>query len=135
MYRYRGKKFDQVQTKFIHIAKNITNHLKLKVLYFEMKILFFLFTEQAVKKLMDQPSDLGNLLRFHRKQSGLTQLELANLAGVGKTVIFDIENGKETVRYDTLKKVFSALNIKISFESPIMNLYQQTYEEESQNIH
>ena len=34
--------------------------------------------------------DLGALIKDHRKKAGLTQLELANLAGVGKTTVFDI---------------------------------------------
>jgi hypothetical protein len=42
------------------------------------------------------------------------------MAGVGKTVIFDIENEKETIRFSTLKKVLTALNIKINLESPLM---------------
>ncbi len=33
---------------------------------------------------------LGPALRFHRKKAGLTQLELAKLAGLGKTVILDV---------------------------------------------
>lgn len=58
------------------------------------------------------------MVRFFRKKAGLSQLNLAKLSGVGKTVIFDIENGKETVQLDTLLKVFEALNIKLSFETP-----------------
>jgi DNA-binding XRE family transcriptional regulator len=42
--------------------------------------------------------DLGLLVKEHRNQAGLKQLELANLAGVGKTTVFDIEKNKETVR-------------------------------------
>lgn len=42
------------------------------------------------------------------------------LAGVGKTVIFDIEHGKESIRYDTLCKVLDALNISIHYDSPIL---------------
>ena len=39
--------------------------------------------------------DLGLFIKEHRKQGGLTQLELANLAGVGKTTVFDIEKIKK----------------------------------------
>ncbi|WP_061773313.1 helix-turn-helix transcriptional regulator, partial [Legionella pneumophila] len=53
-----------------------------------------------------------------RKQSGLSQQELARLAGVGKTVIYDIEKGKESVRLNTLLKVLDVLNIQIKFETP-----------------
>ena len=64
--------------------------------------------------------DLGNVLREHRQLSGLTQAELARLAGVGKTAIFDLEHGKETVQLDTLKKVMATLNIDIVLHSPVM---------------
>lgn len=62
--------------------------------------------------------DIANLVHYYRKQSGLSQQQLAQLAGVGKTVIFDIERGKETVRLSTLLKVFDVLNIQIKFEPP-----------------
>jgi HTH-type transcriptional regulator/antitoxin HipB len=34
---------------------------------------------------------MSEIVGFHRKQSGLTRQQLADLAGVGKTVIYDIE--------------------------------------------
>jgi len=64
--------------------------------------------------------DLKNIVRQHRRLSGLSQAGLAKLAGVGKTVVFDIEHGKESVQFDTLKKVLTALNIKLSLQSPIL---------------
>ncbi len=65
--------------------------------------------------------DLKNMIRQHRHLSGLSQAALARVAGVGKTVIFDIEHGKETVQFDTLKKVLEALNIKLVLQSPLRN--------------
>jgi len=65
---------------------------------------------------------LSEVIKYHRKQSGLTQKRLADLAGVGKTVIYDIEKGKETVQWDTIKKILSVLNIKIKFESPLVQV-------------
>jgi HTH-type transcriptional regulator/antitoxin HipB len=65
--------------------------------------------------------DLKSIIKNHRRVSGLTQAGLAKLAGVGKTVIFDIEHGKETVQFDTLKKVFAALNIKLMLQSPVLD--------------
>jgi len=67
---------------------------------------------------MEKP--IAEIVRFHRKQSGLSRKQLADMAGVGKTVIFEIENEKETIRFSTLKKVLTALNIKINLESPLM---------------
>jgi HTH-type transcriptional regulator/antitoxin HipB len=63
--------------------------------------------------------DLGTLVKDHRKKAGLTQLELANLAGVGKTTVFDIEKNKETVRWNNLMSVLQVLNIKVEFKSPL----------------
>lgn len=62
--------------------------------------------------------EIANVVHYYRKQSGLSQQELARLAGVGKTVIYDIEKGKESVRLDTLLKVLDVLNIKMTFETP-----------------
>jgi y4mF family transcriptional regulator len=63
--------------------------------------------------------DLGTLVKDHRKKAELTQLELANLAGVGKTTVFDIEKNKETVRWNNLMSVLQVLNIKVEFKSPL----------------
>lgn len=37
---------------------------------------------------------IAEMIRFHRKKSGLSQAELGFIAGLGKTVIFDVEKGK-----------------------------------------
>jgi len=68
---------------------------------------------------------LSEVVLFHRKKSGLTRNQLADLAGVGKTVIFDIENGKETIRFSTLQKVLKALNIKVNYNSPLMEVLNE----------
>ncbi len=68
---------------------------------------------------------LNEIVLFHRKQSGLTRNQLADLAGVGKTVIYDIEKGKETIRLSTLQKVLRVLNVKISFTSPLMEAFDE----------
>jgi len=62
---------------------------------------------------------LAEKVREHRRRSGLTQQALAQHAGVGKTVIYDIEHGKSSVRLNTLLKVLHVLNIKVRLESPL----------------
>jgi y4mF family transcriptional regulator len=69
--------------------------------------------------------DLKKIVREHRRLSGLSQSQLAKIAGVGKTVIFDIEHGKESVQFDTLKKVLDALNIKFILQSPVLERLQR----------
>jgi len=68
---------------------------------------------------------ISDIVLFHRKKSGLSRNQLADLAGVGKTVIYDIEKGKETIRFLTLQKVLKTLNIKITFTSPLMEMLNE----------
>jgi y4mF family transcriptional regulator len=63
-------------------------------------------------------AEIAKLVYECRKASGLSQLELAKLAGLGKTVIFDIEKGKKTVQLDTLLKVLNVLNIQMKLVIP-----------------
>jgi len=67
--------------------------------------------------------EIGELIIFHRKRSGLSRIKLAAIAGVGKTAIFDIEQGKSTLRLDTLLKILRVLNISVKLESPLMQEY------------
>ncbi len=64
---------------------------------------------------------LSKIIRFHRKKAGLTQKELADLAGIGKTAVFDLEKGKPTVKLQTLLQVLSVLNIRLEAHSPLMD--------------
>lgn len=70
---------------------------------------------------MLEPQLLGMIVRKHRKAAGLSQLELAELAGVGKTAVFDLEKGKETIQVNTLRKILAVLNIRIMITSQLMN--------------
>lgn len=72
---------------------------------------------------------LGRVILYHRQNSGLNRLELANLAGVGKTVIYDIEHGKTTVKLNTLCKILDVLNITLDLSSPLMTSYLQDIQE------
>lgn len=63
--------------------------------------------------------NLGQLIKGHRKAAGLTQLQLADLAGIGKTTVFDIEKNKTSVRWDSIIAVLNILNIDIQFISPL----------------
>ena len=67
--------------------------------------------------------ELGSIIRDHRKKSKLSQKECAQLAGVGKATIFDIEHGKQTVRWDNIMKVLQVLNIQLGFCSGLHNDY------------
>ena len=77
---------------------------------------------------MMSTEEISRVVKYHRNKSGLSQKQLADIAGVGKTVIFDIEKGKESIRFNTLIKVLNALNIKIKLDSPLMKLMENENE-------
>lgn len=62
--------------------------------------------------------EIAKLVRDYRKKSGLSQQALAELAGIGKTAVFDLEKGKATIQLNTLLKVLETLNIKITLRGP-----------------
>jgi len=68
--------------------------------------------------------EIAAIVAYHRKKAGLNRYELASLAGVGKTAIFDIEHGKKTIRLNTLTKVLAVLNISLVCQSPLMHHYE-----------
>ena len=70
---------------------------------------------------MLEPKTLARVIRKHRKAAKLSQMQLSEMAGVGKTVVFDIEKGKETVKLDTLRKILKILNIRVQLVSPLLN--------------
>lgn len=70
---------------------------------------------------MAQSQELTDLVKMHRKAAKLSRAQLAEMAGVGKTVIYDIEKGKESIRLNTLRKILKVLNIKIELTSPLMD--------------
>jgi y4mF family transcriptional regulator len=78
----------------------------------------------TVKISTETVQKIGRIVQFHRKEAGLARIDLADIAGVGKTVVYDIENGKETVRLTTLLKVLGALNISIFLDGPLMDRFE-----------
>lgn len=68
---------------------------------------------------------VARMVRFHRKKAKLTQHELAKLADIGKTAVFDIEKGKKTVRWATLLAVLHVLNIQMEFKGPLMHRFDE----------
>ena len=72
--------------------------------------------------MMIQSEDIAKIVRYYRKASGLTQQELAKLAGVGKTAVFDIEKGKKTIQLNTLLSVLDTLNIQVKLEPPFAQI-------------
>ena len=63
-------------------------------------------------------AEIGKLVLSERKRQGITQLQLAGMAGTGIRLISDIENGKETVQVQKLLKVLHTLGLGLFVFSP-----------------
>ena len=81
---------------------------------------------------MSTADRIGEVVRFHRKESGLTQKELAVLADVGVSSVYAIERGRASVQMDTLLKVLSVLSITLTAEGPLMEAFSQRASTEDQ---
>ena len=62
------------------------------------------------------PGDLGKIIREARKSQELTQLDLADVAGVGITFVSQLERGKVTVELGRPIQVLTALGIDLYTE-------------------
>jgi len=57
--------------------------------------------------------DLGVMVEKHRRAVGMTQVEAARRAGVGPRFYGELENGKVTVRLESVLKVLSGLGLEM----------------------
>ena len=64
---------------------------------------------------------LGEAIRQARLERNLTQEELGRLVGVQKAQISKIENSLNDARFETIIKVFRALNAKINFNVELLD--------------
>jgi DNA-binding XRE family transcriptional regulator len=64
---------------------------------------------------------IGAAIKQARKERNMTQADLGKLVGVQKAQISKIENNLTDARFDTIIKVFKALNAKINFNVELLN--------------
>jgi len=64
---------------------------------------------------------LGEAIRQARLERNLTQAELGRLVGVQKAQISKLENSVTDARFETILKVFTALNARIHFNVELLN--------------
>lgn len=64
---------------------------------------------------------IGDAIKQARKERNLTQAQLGELVGVKKAQISKIENNLTDARFETILKVFRALNAKINFNVELLN--------------
>jgi HTH-type transcriptional regulator/antitoxin HipB len=60
------------------------------------------------------PKQLGNVIQRTRRQLGLTQTQLANIAGLRQEKVSIIENGQDGAKLSTIFALLAALNLEIT---------------------
>lgn len=64
---------------------------------------------------MDELSiQIGNKIVNLRKEKDMSQEELADLAGVTRKTMYNVENGKTDPKLKTIEKILKVLDIEIS---------------------
>lgn len=58
---------------------------------------------------------IGEALKNHRHKKKLTQAQLANLSGLSRSYIADMENGRYCPSVDALAKLSSLLDLDLNF--------------------
>ncbi len=61
-------------------------------------------------------ASLGAAIRHYRLQSGLSQAELAERAGLNRTYLSDLEHGKETEQLKRILRVLKQLGVRMTVE-------------------
>ena len=64
---------------------------------------------------------LGEAIKQARKDRNLTQEQLGLLVGVKKAQISKLENSLTDARFETIIKVFKALNAKVNFNVELLD--------------
>ena len=72
--------------------------------------------------------ELGNLITFHRRRAGLTQIGLAELSGVSRSVVQDLEAGKGRTVWEHLSSILTILNIELEPVGPLIDDWKRTQE-------
>lgn len=65
-------------------------------------------------KMLTSTSQLGELVRSVRKDQGLTQLDVAGLAGLSNRFVIDLEKGKETLQMQKVLDVLALLGLEVA---------------------
>ena len=63
-------------------------------------------------------SEIGTEAKSRRRALGISQEELADLAGVSARFVHTLEHGKPTVRLDKVLAVFDVLGLELTIEAP-----------------
>jgi len=62
------------------------------------------------------PASIGDAIRHYRKEAGLTQAQLAELAGLRRSYLSELESGKETEQVKRVLRVLRQLGVRMTID-------------------
>ena len=62
------------------------------------------------------PQSLGAAIRHYRTEAGLSQAQLAEIAGLNRTYLSNLESGKETEQVRRILRVLRHLGVRMTLE-------------------
>lgn len=75
---------------------------------------------------------VGRVIAFFRKQSGMSQEVLSGLADIGRSHLSAIERGERKPTLETLYRICTALNVKMS--TVILKLEEELEKEKKKSV-
>jgi transcriptional regulator with XRE-family HTH domain len=61
-------------------------------------------------------SSIGPAIRHYRKQAGLTQAQLADMAGLNRSYVAELERGKETEQLRRILRLLKLLGVRTTLQ-------------------
>jgi HTH-type transcriptional regulator/antitoxin HipB len=72
--------------------------------------------DRSMAHIARSPKQLGAVIQRVRKQKGLSQTELAQLAGLRQELVSKIETGQEGTRLSSIYALFAALDLDMTID-------------------
>lgn len=67
---------------------------------------------------IEVPTELGGAIRAARRHRGMTQRDLALIAGTGERFVVELEAGKATTQLGRTLAVIAALGLNLTIDDP-----------------
>jgi transcriptional regulator with XRE-family HTH domain len=62
------------------------------------------------------PASIGDAIRHYRREAGLTQEQLAEMAGLRRSYLSELESGKETEQVKRVLRVLRQLGVRMTLD-------------------
>lgn len=62
------------------------------------------------------PASLGDAIRHYRTETGLTQAQLAEMAGLQRSYLSELETGKETEQLKRILRLLRQLGVRMTLD-------------------